>query len=457
LTWRRGAPTLALVAPDGRVITPGRAGPGAYVVRAAGSHAVALYLPAARPGLWRVRLGNLHGGEGDRFTMLGNRPQPSLSVTLPRRSQTVVASSGRSRVTVAGLLRNGDVGATVSLFYTQSRTVALRGRRTPNYAGTPLAANIPVRAGAWRYGWATHGLPAGRYYLYATLDNGTGPLVTAYGAGTVLVTRPAHRTTRPTHRATRPVRGGRSTSHRSRPHRAPAGAGSILGPRIALYLAPVGTVATGATVTAPRVSAYPAVLRLPTARRAVAVAVVALPVAKGPVQRPIFDVYDTSTPQIAYNDAAAITGIDPSTGQPARTVVGGKYVSYPGGAVAVLNYDRYYKPKKGLLSRSQKRSAAGCIPNPFRIGAKPGPANKAKTKKNKWTSCDEYPFASTVQGGSGSIVRGVTVSENRTQGGELSAFYRRYATVLKKYKGEFQVCVHIGGATYGNCDPYTFP
>jgi len=163
LTWRRGAPTLALVAPDGRVITPVRPGPGAYVVRAAGSHAVALYLPAARPGLWRVRLGNLHGGEGYRFTMLGNRPQPALSVTLPRRGQTVVASSGRSRVTVAGSLRNGDAGATVSLFYTRSRTVVLRGRRTPNYAGTPLAANVPVHGGAWRYGWATHGLPVGRY------------------------------------------------------------------------------------------------------------------------------------------------------------------------------------------------------------------------------------------------------------------------------------------------------
>jgi hypothetical protein len=38
-------------------------------------------------------------------------------------------------------------------------------------------------------------------------------------------------------------------------------------------------------------------------------------------------------------------------------------------------------------------------------------------------SCDEYPFASTGQGGAGSSTRGVPLWENWLQGGLLSAFY----------------------------------
>jgi hypothetical protein len=38
-------------------------------------------------------------------------------------------------------------------------------------------------------------------------------------------------------------------------------------------------------------------------------------------------------------------------------------------------------------------------------------------------SCDEYPFASSGQGGAGSSTRGVPLWENWVQGGILSAFY----------------------------------
>ena len=40
------------------------------------------------------------------------------------------------------------------------------------------------------------------------------------------------------------------------------------------------------------------------------------------------------------------------------------------------------------------------------------------------TSCDEYPFASTLQGGFGASIMGVPESEQNSQGGLLSAFYR---------------------------------
>lgn len=40
-------------------------------------------------------------------------------------------------------------------------------------------------------------------------------------------------------------------------------------------------------------------------------------------------------------------------------------------------------------------------------------------------SCDEYPFASSKEGGAGARVKGVPLSEQRKQGGTLSSFYQR--------------------------------
>jgi hypothetical protein len=42
-------------------------------------------------------------------------------------------------------------------------------------------------------------------------------------------------------------------------------------------------------------------------------------------------------------------------------------------------------------------------------------------------SCDEYPFASTIEGGPGNAsIAGVPVQEQRRQGGDLAGFYRRH-------------------------------
>lgn len=39
------------------------------------------------------------------------------------------------------------------------------------------------------------------------------------------------------------------------------------------------------------------------------------------------------------------------------------------------------------------------------------------------TSCDEYPFASSYEGGAGSSTRGVPIAEQRRQGREIGTFY----------------------------------
>lgn len=44
-------------------------------------------------------------------------------------------------------------------------------------------------------------------------------------------------------------------------------------------------------------------------------------------------------------------------------------------------------------------------------------------------SADEYPFASTYEGGAGAFVRGVPLGELWIQGGVLSRFYQDYGLV----------------------------
>ncbi len=78
------------------------------------------------------------------------------------------------------------------------------------------------------------------------------------------------------------------------------------------------------------------------------------------------------------------------------------------------NAIRLGKPRvlQRTTNRSQirrNRRASGCR----RLGRRAG------------HNCDEYPFASTFQGGRGAVVRLVPIRENSIQGALLGAFYRR--------------------------------
>ncbi|WP_259408273.1 NucA/NucB deoxyribonuclease domain-containing protein [Streptomyces akebiae] len=94
---------------------------------------------------------------------------------------------------------------------------------------------------------------------------------------------------------------------------------------------------------------------------------------------PVFVVDGKRTPEIAINDRSAI-----DKGHPLLL---------------------HYAKNKG--ENRDNRELAGCM--------------------SAWTgsgSCDEYPFASTREGGLGAQTRGVPLSEQMKQGSDLSAFYR---------------------------------
>jgi hypothetical protein len=95
---------------------------------------------------------------------------------------------------------------------------------------------------------------------------------------------------------------------------------------------------------------------------------------------PVFVVDGKITPMIAENDLSAI-----DHGQPFLL--------------------HYRGPQSDDIMR-KIRTAAGC----------------GSAWKSKPLTCDEYPFASSLEGGAGADVFGVPIGENRSQGGSMSAF-----------------------------------
>jgi len=204
LTWHAGAPSLTLIAPDGTAVTPASPGlhnsafspPAGQVLPGGATGAVVLLLPHPAPGMWRVRVGHLRGGESYGVQVQAEQSPvsalPVLRVARPAAGQQLVGTPNAPRVTLDGTLSGAPEGSAVALYYTTGSTLSLDGRALPDTAGTLIADPVPVRHGAWRYAWDTGGLPAGTYAVYAVLANGRGPQVVGYAAGTVRVTQPLH-------------------------------------------------------------------------------------------------------------------------------------------------------------------------------------------------------------------------------------------------------------------------
>ncbi|KAM7206471.1 Deoxyribonuclease NucA/NucB domain containing protein, partial [Naviculisporaceae sp. PSN 640] len=83
--------------------------------------------------------------------------------------------------------------------------------------------------------------------------------------------------------------------------------------------------------------------------------------------------------------------------------------------------------------RDQRRIQSGCSRNP---------CNDAKLSYGKFgKSCDEFPFASTKEGGTGAFLRCVDGAENSSEGGQLGNFYKKMKTgdtfklFIRNYKG----------------------
>ncbi len=179
---------------------------------------------------------------------------------------------------------------------------------------------------------------------------------------------------------------------------------------------------------------------------------------------PTFDVSSNgsadapATPCIAANDAAAIQLKDPSTNAGAVTVSSGAYGAFGQKSPDTLTYSRYspaFGSRAEWKQNTKSNRRAACGKDPFFNGHQPGPTDLMVDEVGEivdgtytYTSCDEYPFASTTNGGSSAIIRGVPLSENSAQGRALSKFYRENAVALQQNSGQFNVCVD---GTIGAC------
>ncbi|CCX12486.1 deoxyribonuclease NucA/NucB-domain-containing protein [Pyronema domesticum] len=96
------------------------------------------------------------------------------------------------------------------------------------------------------------------------------------------------------------------------------------------------------------------------------------------------------------------------------------------------------KRKPSKLTYDANKSARG--PRRTRSGCNRTPCSNTKYKASG-NSCDEFPFASVKEGGSGAILRCVKSSENSSEGGQLSAFYKKlkngekFGIFVRNFKG----------------------
>ncbi|PLB41029.1 deoxyribonuclease NucA/NucB-domain-containing protein [Aspergillus candidus] len=88
------------------------------------------------------------------------------------------------------------------------------------------------------------------------------------------------------------------------------------------------------------------------------------------------------------------------------------YAAYVANKPLILNYN-------GPDGKSgARRKAAGCVsPSPCRN-------DKMKKQSKDDDTCDEYPYASTKEGGTGAIIRCTNGAENSREGTDLSSFFR---------------------------------
>lgn len=506
-SWLTGAPTFTLDGPNGlhAVVrsnggnpTISATGPGAvdvYLVHVQVPRSLAIYLPAAAEGAWTLRSS---GGGGVGVHVQGNKPRPTLTILAPAPGQTLHAGVSHVVQTIRGTLRGADPTATVTL-YAGRNSCKSTSPGAAIYTGLVIAPQVKTGSGLWRYDWSTAGLEAGTYHVYAVLDNGRGPLVSACSSGTVSVERPPHpgaphalsaqlrqqavvvawhapdtagtargyvlrwRTGGKHPGAWHPLNAGNSqTRTLNVPPNANGYEVGVAGYDSAGRLGPYATVKAKGPAKPKKPQQHTGTTRT-TAAAAPLRFLAAGSGCSAPsgtstklVTVPIFEVTDR-TENIAYNDAAAISGKDPKDGSKARWVESGKYAPYPHKAAADLHYGRL-SYTAGCVKLSKTNRAAACGKDPFKEGKSPGPPDGDKVNPKNGaqmngdqTSCDEYPFASSREGGGTAIIRGVPLDENSQQGRDLAKFLRENANDLVLLDGEFQVCVTIKSKTYGDC------
>lgn len=196
LDWYTGTPGLALVAPDGTVITPSISTSSPTIqYQSEDGHQILYAIQNPQPGGWHLIVENPPALEHYRLFVIGASAFPTVTIQTP----SALEMPADPAITIQGKVASTYTDTVLSLYtiitptaeYIITDTNNLTHTETsPVYSGRLLASHIPINPdGNWSYTWNTQQepLPAGTYYVYAVVEDIRHPPVHAYAPGSIRV------------------------------------------------------------------------------------------------------------------------------------------------------------------------------------------------------------------------------------------------------------------------------
>ncbi|MBN1355330.1 fibronectin type III domain-containing protein [bacterium] len=170
LNYDGGNPSVSLMAPDGTVIDPWTADNiSSFYGERDGWRFFSIRNP--QPGVWYFLLTEMEGVRSYRAQLLRGNEPPSIEIESVRIENT--------RASIAWTGDDPEDPARVSLFYdTDNR----------NADGIPIALSLGASPEDQVTYWDLTGIPTGKYYLYAKIEDGRNAPVISYYSEAIAVT-----------------------------------------------------------------------------------------------------------------------------------------------------------------------------------------------------------------------------------------------------------------------------
>jgi hypothetical protein len=178
--WARGAPTLALIRPDGVEITPANA--AAYGIEVTTSPNQIIF-GASAPlmlGAWRARISNATATDDYHLAYFANKTAPPLTFTAPAGAIALNANTHQTyRITWNPPANAANLR--LSLSYVGANAGALSEAQQ---VGGMIVQNLDPAVGF--FDWDITGLRTGEYQIYGRLEDAAGANVSATGTDQVV-------------------------------------------------------------------------------------------------------------------------------------------------------------------------------------------------------------------------------------------------------------------------------
>jgi len=171
----QGTPRIYLVDPQGRQITPevAQSDPDTYYYGVnPATHDGGYIVSHPTGGVWEVVIENPAEIGNYTVQVMGGNARPTIELKEPSKE------TDKSSVLIKWEAADPDDNASISLFYDTD---------TAGANGILIKSNLIEGSGSGQFVWETTGIPEGRYYVYAVIDDDHGVPGVAYAPGAVVV------------------------------------------------------------------------------------------------------------------------------------------------------------------------------------------------------------------------------------------------------------------------------